>query len=604
MQPNAANFLLPLSTEGLDTLKNIWNSATQKLQEATSIQQEDHDSGEPNEHVLLSHKVTLKASPFCHESHHTNSPLIQRELRGWVLDAPCESPVSSLPIPTNLFHGVSIAMCEASEEQILNLMQNISDTKQRLGNIIDKVIMLNALHPASSNLKCSWARCRPSIFGGHPTSLHHVFKDKKDGTLDFLYVGEDGSQQATPIIDSEEWIPELSPDGFVGFYHRWQNTTQGNRLCLYCVCQSYLPDACREFADTVYKLGSSCSSGCVALSEEAQWLRSVCSRNRARVIARVCKGMGIRVPVVRDYCSVNGGRYCPTMSVVDGQDSPQEELVAVITNETLHHDIAWVVVNSATKKTLSKKIANATNGPILDTKTANTKQYLNEESAMVRLLNYCCETRTAFNGVACVMAPWEGMWIFEGLNPVQDLAIQPLSGVSDFGKPYGDFVLCTAAPQVSHATVTSHSQRKRGLIYSCGISSEYKSHSLWRLKQPDSTKLTANTLLTSQHQQQSHKPNSSMLGMEGLEDIVIQAYHNSIQRRKIQEEANNTTESNEDPFKYIREHKGKQYFLTFDEHVLHAMSKLGWSRTQGIIKFMPLACGTFEHWSDFNANRC
>jgi len=131
------------------------------------------------------------------------------------------------------------------------------------------------------------------------------------------------------------------------------------------------------------------------------------------MIARVCKAMRIRVPVVRDYCAVNGGR-----SLLQQQDS-EEELVAVITNETLHHDVCPIVVDFATKKTLSKKIAH------------QGCHFEPRELAMVRLLNYCCETRTAFNGVACVMAPWEGLWIFEGINPIQDLALQPLSGVSD-----------------------------------------------------------------------------------------------------------------------------------------------------------------------------
>jgi len=416
-----ANFLLPLSHEGLDTLKNIWNAATRKMVETHSNEQQPLQEDEDREcghHVALSKHVTLKASPFCHESHqvirkkgeeknHQNF-LCQKELRCWVLDVPCDSPASSLPIPANLFHGLSIALCEASEQEILELMRNIEDTKQRLG-----VAISNQITTATEKTKCTWARCRPSVFGGHPTSLHHAFRERKEGTLEFVYVGEDGSQQATPIIDSEEWTPELSPDGFIGFYHRWQSTNQGNKLLLYCACQSYLPAACREFADMVYKLGDTCSSGCIALSEEAQWLRSACSRNRARMIARACKAMNIRVPVVRDYCAVNGGR-----SLLQQQDS-EEELVAVITNETLHHDVCPIVVDFATKKTLSKKIAH------------QGCHFEPRELAMVRLLNYCCETRTAFNGVACVMAPWEGLWIFEGINPIQDLALQPLSGVSD-----------------------------------------------------------------------------------------------------------------------------------------------------------------------------
>ena len=53
---------------------------------------------------------TIRASPFCHES-----PLNQREVHGWVLDTPSSAAASALPIPYNLFHGITVALCDVSE---------------------------------------------------------------------------------------------------------------------------------------------------------------------------------------------------------------------------------------------------------------------------------------------------------------------------------------------------------------------------------------------------------------------------------------------------------------------------------------------------------
>lgn len=569
-----SNFLLPLSKQGYDILKHIWKTAVNESEEHNNSNSNSSGSHERESRV---NKTILKASPFCHESfshkvHHSS------ELRGWVLDVPCESPASSLPVPINLFHGVSVALCEASEDEILTLMQNVDDTKTRLAKAIEE-IMDKSTAPGSDRKTASWSRCRPSLYGGHPPSLMHAVRDKRDGTIQFcseegccpstsVVMGEEGggaSTNTTPVIDSEGWIPELSPDGFVGFYHRWQNTSQGNKLLLYCVCQSYLPKACREFADMVYKLGGVCSAGCVCLSEEAQWLRSVCSRNRARIIARVSRHMGIKVPVIRDY------------NASSSWSKGEEEEIAIVTNETLHHDMNVVAVNATAKK-------NNIDG--------------HYSYNVVRVLNYCCETRSAFNGVTCVMAPWEGLWIFEGLNPIQDFALKPMSGVSDFGKPYGNFVLCTSAPRVSFKTISSR-QHKRGLTYSCGNSLSCKSHELWSDKcssKGDSDDNGTSSTTFMYHTKNPMESGGLMIPVDGLDDVVVEAYKEYLSKQQRQGNHPSSYHQSE-------ERKDKEYYLTFDEHVMSAMSKFGWSRTQGIIKFMPLACGMYEHWDMMKAGK-
>jgi hypothetical protein len=87
----------------------------------------------------------------------------------------------------------------------------------------------------------------------------------------------------------------------------------------------------------------------VCLSEEAQWLRTACARNRARLILRVCEAVGLRVPTMLDYHAHD-----------------RETRMAIPMTETLHHDLQRVGFDR------------------------------------VRVLNYCAES----GDTVCVMAPW------------------------------------------------------------------------------------------------------------------------------------------------------------------------------------------------------
>lgn len=208
-----------------------------------------------------------------------------------------------------------------------------------------------------------------------PTSLHSAVRDR-EGRIAFI-------PDAGPLIDSEPWRPELSPDGFVGLFFRWnEGLVHESRLCLYVVCQSYLPKACIELTDMVHQLEDACSVGCVSLSEEVQWLRNACARNRARLIAEICAEMDLRIPVVQDYCAK------PEME----EGGRREALMALVTTETLHHDLRFVASHAAPS-------ANA---------------------GTTRLLNYCAESKNAFNGSVCAMAPWSGLWIFRGAAAMED----------------------------------------------------------------------------------------------------------------------------------------------------------------------------------------
>ena len=121
----------------------------------------------------------LRVSPFCHETADR-----RREMRGWVLDTPGDADASALPVPYNLFHGVSVTMCETTEAEVLALMQHPTETRQRLGAAIDAIMArTHWVQRCQSNddgaegaavkegRRATWARCRPAL-DGVPSSLH------------------------------------------------------------------------------------------------------------------------------------------------------------------------------------------------------------------------------------------------------------------------------------------------------------------------------------------------------------------------------------------------------------------------------------------------
>lgn len=485
---NSTNlFLLPMSKHGYDTLQSM--SSCDDME------------------------CSIRTSPFCHETSDT-----KKEVRGWILDMPMDAPGSKIPIVENMFHGVSIALCEMSEHEILHLIQDVDKTRQTLASAIEAIM---ANHHKG---KASWARCKPcTLSGGFPKSLMQAFKSK-DGKI--IFEQDSTNVYESPIIDSEDWDAELSPDGFVGFYHMWTQTRDGNKLLLYCVCQSYLTKACHEFCEMLYKVGDSCSASCVCLSEEAQWLRNACSRNRARIIAKVCELMNIHVPHIHDYHAASRDKFD----------------VAMLTNETLHHDMY-----------ISKDIAGSSN-------------------QKVRILNYCAETRRCFNGISCVMAPTEGVWIFQG---IQNRSGVNIAGLSDFGKPFGDLVLCTSAPKILQKNI------ERNSPFTFVYGNDAQSHQLWSKKDKISKPHRVSFI-------QNEYPKSNFLDTSGLDMLVIEAYKKSMEQKTLDGEEWGC-EKEEDKSKI-------EYYLSFDENVLNEMSKLGWPRTQGIAKLIPLACGMHSHW--------
>jgi hypothetical protein len=519
----------------------------------------------------------VRPSPFCHETGDK-----RRELRGWVLDTPGDASATALTVPHNLFHGVAVAMCELTDSDGLGLMQNAADTRQRLARAVER--LMGRVTPEG---RATWKRCRPAV-NGVPTSLHSAVRDREGG---IAFVADAG-----PIIDSEAWVPELSPDGFVGLYFRWHRGLMRlgrseSRLCMYVVCQSYLPLACAEFCDMVHRVEDGCTAGYVSLSEEAQWLRTACGRNRARIIAEVCADMGLRVPTVTDYCG-GGGRA-------------QQRPMALVATETLHHDLRFV----RTKPTMTPTTTS--------TPTAGSQQ------GVVRVLNYCAETSSAVNGAVCTMAPWDSVWIFRGCAAEE-------GGDLFGGQPRGrhrQMVLPTTTPCVR--------ERVRALTFTtagrwCECSEVLK---LWA--DPD----MPHACFSTQEEASIHALN------EAIENTLRQAAaaaaaqgsvfstlaHTNTNEEEEQEDVDvlagyqralalqnhyyyHSPQQQEEDAAVAAAAAGRQrvrrcdhaeeegavlsqgHHLVFDEAVLQRMGELGWARSQGAAKLLPLGVALFEHW--------
>ena len=170
--------------------------------------------------IGLASGACLRVSPFCHE--HAN------EVKGWVLDIPDDSLAGRMPLNCSLFDGVSMALCECSEAEILQLLSNADQTRKRLGQAIHCIMQERA---CNEERRATWRRCRPTE-NGVPHSLYSALV-ARDGTVSLF-----STQDCVALMDSEVWVPELSPEGFIGLYHHWHPVKKF--LCLYVVCQSYL----------------------------------------------------------------------------------------------------------------------------------------------------------------------------------------------------------------------------------------------------------------------------------------------------------------------------------------------------------------------------
>ena len=480
----------------------------------------------------LHSQSALKVSPFCHEH-----PEGAREVRGWCLDTPGTAHANALPINCSMFDGITIVKCDCSEAEILELLSDSEDTRRRLGDAISR-IMERTEAEETRDLRATWSRCRPTS-NGTPESLcsAHIISSKEEYKVNFFNTDDN-----VPLIDNDYWIPELSPEGFIGIYHHWNHAKTMNDSkgpSLYIACQSYLPDACLEFADMVRSLGDRCSASDICQSEEAHWLRKACSRNRARLISEVCHDMKIKYPAMLDYNACQSGK---------------RTMLAFATYETLHHDL---------------------------------QSLTSDEKETIRLYNFC----TSCPDTACVMSPWDGLWVFHGDHQTQLFfpSITPKIAENErYTMKHGSvFMFSTNVPETCEVLdiffkKEIKSRRKRKALTT--MVKKNNSIALDILSSMEETQIsTVAPLQVDAVKEMLLVPTSS-----ALEDAdVMIAYNRSISKMAslvLEDRTNQVSVSK------------KKTYLYFDEHVLNAMEKQGWKRTNGYTVFIPLACGLCEQW--------
>lgn len=614
----------------------------------------------------------LMVSPFCHEQ-----PEGAHEVRGWCLDTPGNASASSLPVNCSMFDGVSIVKCDCTQSEILQLLSNAEDTRKRLGDAIAHIMQFTVLEE-TQHLRASWKRCSPMPHGvpqslcsavvvGQPTE-----QVESNSRVTFF-----NAEDCVPLIDSEPWIPELSPDGFVGLYHHWnhddhharaamnQHTSRSDLYTktsrgpsLYVVCQSYLPKACLEFADMVRDLGDSCAASEIHHSEEANWLRQACSRNRARVIATVCREMGIKVPLMLDYsaaavCSMSDPSCC-LMSELYASAMMRYKAITCI--ETLHHDMQSVPVKSMGSHQNQDTMMPSTNST-MNTSTTDSRE-------LIRILNFC----TPSSNTACVMAPWDGVWVFHGDSPTQDVynqtptsSYQASRGLSTTTttslRRYheGTHFFPTLTPHIAeqdHHSLRHQTHNKRTFLmftsnipHSCEVLNVFftRSGKQEKAKRASKKKLASNKSLGKIHPEVSESRDHALAILGTLDELrlalptdqdtmikilqsapsdacgqssmammmdssseplqdpdITMAYKRSIARMASLLVPNQYHASSASEMTAPQAASSKtKTFLSFNENVLGAMERQGWKRSSGYTALIPLACGLCEHWKRF-----
>lgn len=499
----------------------------------------------------------LKVSPFCHVGENN-------DVKGWVLEMPGDSPASALPLNCTFFDGLSVVECECTEAEALQLLTRPEETRMALGQAIHEGVMSRV----TEDQRATWRRCRPTENGVPPSLYSAVLGRDSQVTLCTM-------PDAVPLIDSEPWTPELSPEGFVGLFHHWHPVRK--RLCIYVACQSYLPKACLEFADVVRDLGDSCSSWDILHSEEAQWLRNACARNRARILAMVCQSMGLKCPCMLDYCNAEQGR-----------------MMAMVCCETLHHDMVMLHPGSRSRR------------------------------RSIRVLNHCAASGTT--AIACAMAPWEGIWLFQQCDGggAQQLFMptctaqqpqimmqqqqQTAGGCKSAGRAKSSrtstLMRCTftcpqkvTADRLEVTHVWEHQKQEASFL---------QQHCLLLMlceEEGEGTSSTARTqaeeeaMMLLLMQQQQHDEEHKLKAGEDEEEEIAVAYKRSIAKR-----LSSRVPARQKASLGVQQPAVQQQteYLVFDEHILQSMVNKGWKRAQGYTVLMPLAYGQCKEWWKHN----
>jgi len=202
--------------------------------------------------------------------------------------------------------------------------------------------------------------------------------------------------QATDLrsVDCRSWNPEV-PDT-IGLYHAYirgyNRDVRSHKL--FIVCSGGCAKASDQFFNLVIDVGSEWTTGEIAESEEAWWLRRASQRSRCRLIKMLADKFDLRIQSVEDILAY-------TRKAV---------LQAVPTIDTVEHD-------------LSKSSPQS-----------------------VAVYNLCADTTRITNGLLCQMHPAEGYWLFRGAP----------RGTGVHGAMFGSHQVCGAFPTRAPCLTAKH----------------------------------------------------------------------------------------------------------------------------------------------------
>jgi hypothetical protein len=283
------------------------------------------------------------------------------DMMGFKYECLSGQPGSSLPIVRTMFSGHTATECQDDDAAIMRLMSDPQGNKERMSRFLDRVA----------------ADERPPVLECIPDNA--------------TVLTSGGVMQGTDLrsVDCKPWAPE-APES-IGIYHAYirgyNRDVRTHRL--FIVCTGGCPKASDQFCNLMIDVGHKWTSGEVADSEEAWWLRKACQRARCRLIRMLAEEFGLKVQCVEDV-----------LAHPESEEGRENVLLAVPTTDTIEHDMAR-----------------------RDTRT-------------VMVMNTAVDTTKVINGMLCQMHPSEGYWLFRGAP----------RGTGVHGAMFGGHEVCGAFP--------------------------------------------------------------------------------------------------------------------------------------------------------------
>jgi hypothetical protein len=249
-----------------------------------------------------------------------------------------------------------------------------------------------------------------------------------------------------------------------------------------------------------------------------------------------------KMPYLPQVCQAMNLKF-PAMMDYNACKTEKQVFLAFDTFETLHHDI----------------------------------QCVPDDNETIRLFNFC----TTSPNTVCVMSPWDGLWVFHGQQQKHLFfpTITPKIAEQDcfMLKQQANFMFSTNIPETCEVL---------DIYLKKEVKSRKKRKALTMVPKRDHTQ--AWDILGSMEEAEVTKESlmAPSLPEDQYDEDIMKAYSRSIAKmasRALEDKQGSPASK-------------KKTFMYFDEHVLKAMEKHGWRRSDGYTVFIPLACGLCEHW--------